>query len=615
MIHSCVGSACWRVSILFVCAQPLLAEIHNGPSWIGEDVAGPSWITIKGNVFFVSGWNTAAGSELWKSDGTPEGTVLVKDINPGPAGSLPRFFCDMNGTLFFSAYDGNDSQRWDIWRSDGTPEGTVKVKSLPFCTPLKLYVVEGRIFFSGREPTTGNPCDEGALELWTSDGSPEGTQAIKTFEKDEAASGFISVQGMLYFSIWRRSSGLSELWRSDGTAEGTRLLKGDVTGTGSQYGSNGSPLSGALVFAAGTPDKGLELWRTDGTPEGTVLLKDIYTGENSSYPSNFLTIGTTVYFAAEDASHGWQLWKSNGTPGGTTAVKDFEPGFEGTPPVPLHELAGRLILYAAAAVWSTDGTAGGTSRLFPFCSQSVCSNFGSFKLVSSTAVIGEAVYAPAWSLDNGGAVLKTDGTPEGSALLTKGWFMRRGMPSPLKIMGTLQGNLIFSAWDMVHGKELWKSNGTEEGTVPITDMPQFGFKLDFERDSVAASCGTTIQSGHGSTVEIPVFGLLTTENNFAPAGAAGWRVRVAISGARIKSSSVNGLTVTTTYDDDSDPSTPPVDNRLDLATVGFAIGSGQVAGAQANGFRLKSNGTERILKVVLIGWMLVSLIATMTYDN
>ena len=51
-------------------------------------------------------YDAAHGMELWKSDGTAAGTVLVKDINPGTASSIPSFLTNVNGTLFFTANDG-----------------------------------------------------------------------------------------------------------------------------------------------------------------------------------------------------------------------------------------------------------------------------------------------------------------------------------------------------------------------------------------------------------------------------------------------------------------------------------------------------------------------------
>jgi len=51
---------------------------------------------------------------LWSSDGTPNGTVLVKDINPGSAASNPALLTLAAGHLFFTADDGvHGTELWD----------------------------------------------------------------------------------------------------------------------------------------------------------------------------------------------------------------------------------------------------------------------------------------------------------------------------------------------------------------------------------------------------------------------------------------------------------------------------------------------------------------------
>jgi ELWxxDGT repeat protein len=55
------------------------------------------------------------GYELWKSDGTSAGTVLVKDINPGTNNSFPNSFINLNNTLYFAADDGtNGKELWSL---------------------------------------------------------------------------------------------------------------------------------------------------------------------------------------------------------------------------------------------------------------------------------------------------------------------------------------------------------------------------------------------------------------------------------------------------------------------------------------------------------------------
>lgn len=83
---------------------------------------------IVGNTLFFAANDATNGFELWKSDGTTAGTVMVKDINPGSADSLFHYSesIAIGNTFYFQA---TDAQSCELWKSDGTTAGTVIVNS------------------------------------------------------------------------------------------------------------------------------------------------------------------------------------------------------------------------------------------------------------------------------------------------------------------------------------------------------------------------------------------------------------------------------------------------------------------------------------------------------
>ena len=68
------------------------------------------------------------GFELWKTDGTAQGTAMVKDAYAGVLGSYPQNLVNAGGTLFYKAFD--PSGGYELWKSDGTAAGTAMVKDI-----------------------------------------------------------------------------------------------------------------------------------------------------------------------------------------------------------------------------------------------------------------------------------------------------------------------------------------------------------------------------------------------------------------------------------------------------------------------------------------------------
>src|SRR5688572_16045796 len=91
------------------CAEPLegrtllAAELVKD---INESDPGsnPAGIAIAGTYYFAAD-DGINGRELWKSDGTAAGTVMIKDIHLGPSSSSPANLTNVGGTLYFTAVD------------------------------------------------------------------------------------------------------------------------------------------------------------------------------------------------------------------------------------------------------------------------------------------------------------------------------------------------------------------------------------------------------------------------------------------------------------------------------------------------------------------------------
>jgi ELWxxDGT repeat protein len=146
--------------------------------------SNPSSFTFVHGMLFFAADDGSHGQELWKSDGTDAGTRLFKDIVPGASdafdfdlgdfGTYKSQLVVVHGMLFFSA--NGDGSGPELWRSDGTPSGTVRLRDInpgfASSLPGSLTNANGRLFFTAFAPTSG-------IELWSSDGTASGTLLVK----------------------------------------------------------------------------------------------------------------------------------------------------------------------------------------------------------------------------------------------------------------------------------------------------------------------------------------------------------------------------------------------------------------------------------------------------
>ena len=215
------------------------------------------------------------GRELWRSDGTLAGTYLVVDLTPGASSSFSYFqqFADddelvvADNRLFFWTGPGMRG----LWTSDGTETGTLKIErpdELQWSIVRGLTPVGDDVVFVGH--------DSFGYAIWQTDGTEGGTVRLTEYYDDDVFSQLTDVDGTLYFTIPQSELSMSQLWKSDGTPTGTEVVKtfqvADGEGLGPQELTN---YQGTLYFTAFEPSSGRELWTSDGTEAGTLLVHDI----------------------------------------------------------------------------------------------------------------------------------------------------------------------------------------------------------------------------------------------------------------------------------------------------------------------------------------------------
>jgi ELWxxDGT repeat protein len=230
-------------------------------------------LTMAGASLFFSRRTQTDGTELWRSDGTTAGTGRVRDLRPGPEGGLPgretgeligqqspesRIAAIDEARVVFVGDDG--ATGFELWTSDGTEAGTVVVADIApgpdGSSPRHLVALgDGTVLFAAEHPTFG-------YELFRTDGTAAGTSVVRDLVTGVGSSvpdDFVVQDGVLYFSAWTPSHG-REAWRSDGTFAGTYRLTDLAPGPLSSSPSRFVRRGNRLFFTATDHVHGFELW-------------------------------------------------------------------------------------------------------------------------------------------------------------------------------------------------------------------------------------------------------------------------------------------------------------------------------------------------------------------
>lgn len=417
-------------------------------------------------LLFVRNEAHVTGSELWVSDGTLAGTHIVRDLVPGPNGSLSTGIPGIGvlGDLsYFIVQSGSATQ---IWSSNGTFDGTKLVVN-----PTELgsdgtgilhdiVVLENRLVFQYDDEHKTRNC-------WSYNATSNLTKLVDfgAMAGNSNPTEPIFFNGYFYFAATDGIHG-QELWRTNGT--NVMELFYDFN-PGANSGTDGMMklVGNTLYIIANDGIHGYELWKIDGTPTNTIMVKDIYPGVADSQIVFSVIFNGQLFFSARDETHGHEFWKTDGTEAGTLLVSDFWPGINSSYAFAGFEaqvLNGKFFIAGLdgtqRVLWSSDGTPGGTSVIKTFLQEVLVST----KVINDQLYLTMNSYYPTTTNE----LWIGDGTASGMSLLKQ--FPIE--PFDYNAIGHFieyKGKIYFTAKDASAGYAVWRTDGTPEGTSMYFD--------------------------------------------------------------------------------------------------------------------------------------------------
>ena len=282
-------------------------------------------VTVGGILYFTAD-DGATGDELWKSDGTAAGTVLVKDINPAPRAATPSRLTAVGGTLFFTADDGSPRPGAVEVRRHRRPAPCWSRTSGPAASsgyPDDLTAVGGTLFFTADDGSTaascGSPTAPPAGTVLVKDIIPGGAGTQPSARPDRGRR-----HAVLHRRRRRARPRAVEVRRHRRRAPSWSRTSGPALTAATPYDLTAVGRHAVLHRRRRRPrPRAVEVrrhrrparcWSRTSSPAAT-----------AADPGDLTAVGGTLFFTADDGMHGSELWKSDGTDGGHGPGQGHQP--------------------------------------------------------------------------------------------------------------------------------------------------------------------------------------------------------------------------------------------------------------------------------------------------
>ena len=395
----------------------------------GFDATGPLFAFAGGSLYFV-GCTDDLGCEIWRTDGTQEGTRIVQDLTPDRDSPI-REIGVAGGRVFVLL----ESELRVV-----EPQGTRLLLSFQQRGVDLWASARNRLFFQ-----VGNA-------VWATDGTTAGTHRLMESAVPDSSWPMTAALGGLYF-VASESGRVWEIWKSDGTPRGTRRISDlpDHIGVFEPYNLQfAAEIGDSLLFVGATEHiSNWRLWKLS-VQSGTV----VPVGE-ARVRSELFRVGSRVLFAL-NGEEGCDIWSADGKGKTTRLVTGLSCGTFAPENLVPYVISGNHLYFSgftsnALQIWRSDGTTAGTELLLSV------RNSGAFRDIALSAT-GRRVFVTLdaglwlWEQSSGARQLLSSGPRTGSADLSD--FISLGE------------RLFFSV--CTSERNLWTSAGTAASTEPLT---------------------------------------------------------------------------------------------------------------------------------------------------
>lgn len=384
---------------------------------------------------------------------------LVKDLVPGTASGWREgsHMLDSMGTkALFSLRDAQNLN--SVWISDGTEAGTLSLITLNTGESVKdvLSWKGQKIIVSTNE--------SGVNRIWFTNGKKPGTAVFTTTYRYMV--GPVLLDSTLYFGASELNGSTTSLFRLN--LGGRKVTKAFDFGF---YGLEDITVAQNKLMMLANPTGVTALWlmSSDGTLAGTKRIYEIKTEFSLSNLFQLTAVGSKVFFyiSPPSSSNPAHWYVSDGTTAGTKQIVAVRSNYNDFKKLKSLVVWNDKFYFPAVELggyenderyYVSDGTSAGTFKL---------EGEKEYQEPSSPRILNGKLYFHAYAPPYISDLFVTDGTAKGTtrpldlAKLGGGFSFSGGQY-------VLFGDSIYmNAFRSETGWELWRTNGTTAGTVPI----------------------------------------------------------------------------------------------------------------------------------------------------